>query len=304
MENIAWMAWTAPTAIFFCLLAGTLAVMTWLAVRYPEAERVGILRIPTTRGDRLFISLIAAAVLFSARFEVPVKALAWGVLAAGVLQFAVQVPALVKLGLLPRPRWGWRHSGVRKILKLMIPTLFGSSVAQVNLLVDSVVATFLVSGSVTWLYYSDRLLEFPLGVFGVALSTVILPNLSRKFAQQSSEAFSATLDWALRLAMIITIPSALGLVVLALVTGAWLVQAPIADGSGGSCGSLLHRKATIWMDGSRHIRCQGAYDGVLLRQYEVGASALSAVWVLAVGVGVRRRNITLMRLHQSAAFAT
>jgi putative peptidoglycan lipid II flippase len=97
----------------------------------------------------------------------------------------------------------------------MVPTLIGSSVAQVNLLVDSVLATFLVSGSVTWLYYSDRLMEFPLGVFGVALSTVILPNLSRKYALQSSQAFSATLDWALRLALIITLPAAAGLVVLA-----------------------------------------------------------------------------------------
>jgi putative peptidoglycan lipid II flippase len=104
---------------------------------------------------------------------------------------------------------------VRKILRLMIPTLIGSSVAQVNLLLDMVIATFLVSGSVTWLYYSDRLLEFPLGVFGVALSTVILPNLSRKFAAQSPQAFSATLDWALRLALIITLPAALGLAVLA-----------------------------------------------------------------------------------------
>jgi len=104
---------------------------------------------------------------------------------------------------------------VRKILRLMIPTLVGSSVAQVNLLVDSMLATFLISGSVTWLYYSDRLLEFPLGVFGVALSTVILPNLSRKFARQSAQAFSGTLDWALRLGLIITLPAAVGLAVLA-----------------------------------------------------------------------------------------
>jgi putative peptidoglycan lipid II flippase len=97
----------------------------------------------------------------------------------------------------------------------MIPTLIGSSVAQVNLLLDLVIATFLVSGSVSWLYYSDRLMEFPLGVFGVALSTVILPNLSRKFASRNPQAFSHTLDWALRLALIITLPAALGLALLA-----------------------------------------------------------------------------------------
>jgi putative peptidoglycan lipid II flippase len=171
--------------------------------------------VPALTPVLLNLSLIAAAVLLSGRMEIPVKALAWGVLAAGVIQLAVQVPALIRLGLMPRPRWGWKDSAVHKILRLMIPTLVGSSVAQVNLLVDSVLATFLISGSVTWLYYSDRLLEFPLGVFGVALATVILPNLSRKFSLQSSRAFSGTLDWALRLAIIITMPAAVGLAVLA-----------------------------------------------------------------------------------------
>ncbi len=171
--------------------------------------------IPALTPVLLNLSLIAAAVLLSGRMEVPVRALAWGVLLAGIVQLAIQVPALMRLGLMPRPRWGWRHSGVRRILKLMIPTLIGSSVAQVNLLLDTVIATFLVAGSVSWLYYSDRLLEFPLGVFGVALSTVILPNLSRKFASQNPHGFSATLDWALRLAVIITLPAALGLAVLA-----------------------------------------------------------------------------------------
>ena len=171
--------------------------------------------VPALTPALLNISLIACAMLLSSRLEVPVKSLAWGVLIAGFAQLAVQVPALVRLGVLPRPRWGWRHSGVRKILKLMIPTLIGSSVAQVNLLLDLVIATFLVSGSVSWLYYSDRLMEFPLGVFGVALSTVILPNLSRKFARRNPQAFSHTLDWALRLGMVITLPAALGLAVLA-----------------------------------------------------------------------------------------
>ncbi len=170
--------------------------------------------IPALTPVFLNLSLIAAAVLLAGRLEVPVMALAWGVLAAGVVQLLVQVPALMRLGLLPRPRLGWRHSGVRRIMKLMVPTLVGSSAAQVNLLIDSVIATFLVSGSVSWLYYSDRLLEFPLGVFGIALATVILPNLSRKHAQKSARAFSDTLDWALRLSLLITIPAAAGLAVL------------------------------------------------------------------------------------------
>jgi len=170
--------------------------------------------VPALTPVLLNLSLIAAALLLSTRMDVPVMALAWGVLAAGFVQLLVQIPALWRLGLVPRPRWGWKHSGVRRILKLMIPTLFGSSVAQVNLLFDSIIATFLMTGSVSWLYYSDRLLEFPLGVLGVALATVILPNLSQKHANASSAEFSATLDWALRLAIIITVPAAVGLAIL------------------------------------------------------------------------------------------
>lgn len=170
--------------------------------------------VPALTPVLLNLSLIAAALGLSSRLEVPVMALAWGVLAAGFVQLLFQWPALARLGLVPRPRWNWRHSGVRRVMRLMIPTLIGSSAAQVNLLVDSIIATFLVTGSVSWLYYSDRLLEFPLGVFGIALATVILPNLSRKHANQSASAFSDTLDWALRLATLITLPAAVGLAVL------------------------------------------------------------------------------------------
>jgi putative peptidoglycan lipid II flippase len=171
--------------------------------------------IPALTPVLLNLSLIAAALLLADRMQVPVTALAWGVLVAGFAQLLLQIPALMRLGLMPRPRWGWRHSGVRRIMKLMIPTLFGSSVAQVNLLIDSIIATFLISGSVSWLYYSDRLLEFPLGVLGIALATVILPNLSQKHALASTREFSETLDWALRLAIIITVPAAVGLMILA-----------------------------------------------------------------------------------------
>ncbi len=171
--------------------------------------------IPALTPVLLNISMIAAALVLAGHMQVPVTALAWGVLAAGIAQLLLQIPALMRLGLMPRPRWGWRHSGVRRILRLMIPTLIGSSVAQVNLLFDSIIATFLVSGSVSWLYYSDRLLEFPLGVLGIALATVILPNLSQKHARASTAEFSATLDWALRLAVIVTVPAAVGLVMLA-----------------------------------------------------------------------------------------
>ncbi len=165
----------------------------------------------------LNVSLITAAIWFAPQLEEPrrVVALAWGVFAAGVVQLAFQLPFLARLRLLRWPRWGWRDSGVRRILKLMLPAVFGSSVAQINLLFDTVIASFLVTGSVTWLYYSDRLVEFPLGVFGIALATVILPTLSEQHARSSPEQFARTLDWALRWVVLIGVPATLGLVILA-----------------------------------------------------------------------------------------
>lgn len=213
--------WLAEGRPEFDLSAGMLRItFPYIGFISLTALSAGILNtyerflIPALTPVLLNLSLIGAAFLLAGHMEVPVTALAWGVLIAGFAQLLLQVPALMRLGLMPRPKWGWRHSGVRRIIKLMIPTLFGSSVAQVNLLFDSIIATFLVTGSVSWLYYSDRLLEFPLGVLGIALATVILPNLSKKHAEASTAEFSATLDWALRLAVIITVPAAVGLVVL------------------------------------------------------------------------------------------
>jgi putative peptidoglycan lipid II flippase len=137
----------------------------------------------------LNLSMIGCALWLSPRLDVPVTALAWGVLIAGVAQLLFQLPFLYRAGLLPRPKWGWQHDGVQKIIKLMIPALFGSSVAQINLLFDTFIASFLVTGSVSWLYYSDRLLEFPLGVFGIALATVVLPNLSQAHYQEGDNSF-------------------------------------------------------------------------------------------------------------------
>lgn len=163
----------------------------------------------------LNLALIGSALWLAPRFEQPVVALAWGVFIGGLLQLGMQVPGLMALGLLPRPRWGWRDSGVRKILKLMVPTLFGSSVAQINLLFDTLVASFLVTGSVTWLYYTDRLLEFPLGVFGVALGTVILPHLSARHAAADPQGFTHSVDWGLRVGLFIALPTTLLLLMLA-----------------------------------------------------------------------------------------
>ncbi len=163
----------------------------------------------------LNLSLIGCALWLAPVLERPVVALAWGVLIAGSVQFLFQIPFLRQIRLLPRPRVAFRDRGVMKVMRLMVPALFGVSVSQLNLLLDTLIASFLVSGSISWLYYSDRLMEFPVGILGVALATVILPNLSRKHAEQSPEEFSDTLDWALRLMLLLGIPSAVGLMLLA-----------------------------------------------------------------------------------------
>jgi len=163
----------------------------------------------------LNLALIGSAIWLAPTMDEPVKALAWGVFIGGVVQLLFQLPFLLGMNKLPRPRWGWRSEGVSKIIKLMIPAMFGVSVAQINLLLDTLLASFLVTGSISWLYYSDRLVEFPLGVFGIALSTVILPSLSQKHASKSTEAFSDTIDWALKWVFLLGTPAAVGLIVLA-----------------------------------------------------------------------------------------
>lgn len=163
----------------------------------------------------LNVSLIAAATLASPWFAQPVLALAWGVLFAGLIQLLFQLPFLYRLELLPRPVWDTRDAGVRRILKLMLPALFGVSVSQINLLLDTVLASLLPTGSISWLYYSDRLTELPLGVFGIAIATVILPNLSAHQATDSNQQFRLVLDWAVRSVLIIAVPAAIALLLLA-----------------------------------------------------------------------------------------
>jgi len=175
----------------------------------------GKFAIPSFTPVLLNLCMITAALVLSEHVAEPIVALAWGVFAAGVLQLLLQLPFLRRLGLLPKPRWGWQHPGVRRILKLMAPAILGSSVAQINLLLDTVIASFLTAGSLSWLYYSDRLMEFPLGMLGVTLATVILPRLSREHALAAPDDFRRTIDWALRLTMVIGVPAAVGLMVLA-----------------------------------------------------------------------------------------
>lgn len=171
----------------------------------------GYFGVPAFTPVLLNICMIVAALYLCPHLSQPVVGLAWGVLIAGILQFLFQLPFLNHRRLLVKPQFGFQDEGVKKVLKLMVPALFGVSIAQLNLMVDSVFASFLREGSVSWLYYTDRLTDFPLGVFGVAIATVILPHLSRKNAQQHHEQFSRSLDWGLRLLLIIGVPSGLGL---------------------------------------------------------------------------------------------
>ena len=175
----------------------------------------GLFAIPAFTPVLLNLSLIGSTLLLTPYFDEPVMALAWGVAIAGISQLLLQIPFLLQIRLLPVPKWGPQHEGSRRIMKLMVPALFGVSVSQINLLLDTVLASFLQTGSVSWLYYSDRLSELPLGVFGIAIATVILPSLSTKHAEADSTHFSRTLDWAIRLVLLIGMPAAVALFILA-----------------------------------------------------------------------------------------
>ena len=163
----------------------------------------------------LNIVLIAAAVWLSPMLEQPIMALAYAVLAAGVIQLLFQIPFLARIHAVPRPRWAPGHAGVKRAMKLMVPAIFGSSAAQINVLLGGIIASMLPVGSISYLYFSDRLMEFPLGIFSIALGTVTLPYLSRLWAKEDQASFKLTLDWSLKLAILIAVPAAIGLFVLA-----------------------------------------------------------------------------------------
>jgi putative peptidoglycan lipid II flippase len=175
----------------------------------------GRFAVPAFTPVLLNLTLIGAAIWLSPQLAEPTLALAVGVFIAGAAQLVFQLPFLLKAGLLPRPRLGFAHAGVKRILTLMLPIMFGSSIAQINILFDTWIALFLAGGSATWLYYSDRLVEFPLGVLGIAIATVILPMLSSHHARESADSFSATIDWALRGVLLVGVPAAVALLLLA-----------------------------------------------------------------------------------------
>lgn len=169
----------------------------------------------------LNVAIIAMAIFGAESFDNPNVALAWGIFLGGLLQFLFQIPFMYKEKLLVKPKWAWKDEGVAKVRKLMIPALFGVGVTQLNLLLNQIIASFLITGSISWLYYADRLIEFPLGLFGIAISTVVLPALSRIAKQknleeaQRSQHFAQTMDWGVRMVLLLGVPAMIGIAILA-----------------------------------------------------------------------------------------
>ncbi|OMH28482.1 murein biosynthesis integral membrane protein MurJ [Motiliproteus sp. MSK22-1] len=227
----------------------------------------------------LNLSLIGSVFWLQPWLDTPVMALAWGVLIAGVSQLLLQLPFLVGLGLLPNPKVGFRDEGVQRIMRLMLPAIFGVSVSQINLLLDTVLASFLKTGSVSWLYFSDRLVELPLGVFGIAIATVILPSLSRKHSEQSADAFAKTLDWAVRMVLLIGLPAALAL---------WLLAEPLII-SLFKYGAMEERDVVM--------------TAFSLRAYSLGLLAFMLIKVLAPGYFSRQDTKTPVTIGIKAMVA-
>lgn len=170
--------------------------------------------IPAFTPTFLNISFIVFALFFSPYFAQPVMALAWAVFVGGILQLGFQLPFLKKLGFLRLPKLSFRNRGVNRVLKQMLPAMLGVSVAQISLVINTIFASFLPNGSVSWMYYADRLMELPTGVLGVALGTMLLPTLSKHAASTNTESFSALLAWGIRLCLLLALPAAVGLAVL------------------------------------------------------------------------------------------
>ncbi|WP_137719823.1 murein biosynthesis integral membrane protein MurJ [Methylobacillus flagellatus] len=228
----------------------------------------------------LNLSFILAALFFAPYFEPPVLVLAWAVFLGGVLQLAFQIPFLLRLGMLPRFRLNLRDTGMWRIVKLMGPAVFGVSIAQISLLINMIFASFLVSGSVSWLYYADRLMEFPTGLLGVALGTILLPSLSKSYADKADGEYSQLMDWGLRLTWMLALPAAVALAVLSV---------PLVT-------SLFHYGAFT------------AHDVAMTRQaliaYSVGLLGLILVKVLAPGFYARQNIKTPVKIALFTLIAT
>ena len=233
---------TFPYIFFIALVALSAGILnTW--------SRFAV---PAITPALLNVAFIVGTVFFAEYFDPPILVLAWAVFAGGILQLAFQVPFLLKLGLLPRWRLDWSHPGLRRVLTLMLPAAFGVSVSQISLILNQIFASFLVTGSISWLYYADRLMELPAGVLGVAVGTILLPSLSKYHAAANPTEYSRLLDWGLRITILLAVPSAVALAVLALplitmlfqygrfgIEDAWMTQRALVAYSVGLVGMIL-----------------------------------------------------------------
>ena len=220
----------------------------------------------------LNVVLIAAAIWVAPLLEQPIMALAYATFIAGLLQLLFQIPFLAKIHAFPRPRWRPQHAGVRRAFKLMVPAIFGSSVAQINVLLSGIIASLLPVGSFSYLYYSDRLMEFPLGLFGIALATVTMPYLSRLWANDERGEFAQTLEWSMRVTVLISVPAAVGLIMLA---------APLVI-------TLFH--------GGEFDRNAADMTALALRAYAAGLVGFSFVKILAPAFFAREDTRTPVRI--------
>ena len=197
---------TFPYILFMSLVALSGGILnTWSRFTVPAFTPV-----------LLNLSFIGMALFATPCFDRPIMAMGWAVFLGGALQLAFQLPSLKRIGMLPRFSLDWKDEGVHRILKLMAPAVLGVSVAQVSLLINTMIASFLGTGSVSWLYYADRLMEFPSGMLGAALGTILLPSLAKYHASNRLADFSKLLDWGLRLTLLLAAPAALALAIIAL----------------------------------------------------------------------------------------
>ena len=261
---------TFPYILFMSLVALAGGVLnTWSRFALPAFTPV-----------LLNLSFIILALFAAPWFDPPALVLGWAVFVGGLLQLALQLPALKQIDMLPRFRLDWRDEGVRRILKLMAPAVLGVSVSQVSLLINTVFASFLDHGSVSWLYYADRLMEFPSGLLGAALGTILLPSLSKYHADGKTEEYSRLLDWGLRLCLLLTLPAALALALL----GVPLISTLFQHGAFTPTDVLRTREA--------------------LAAYSVGLTGLILVKVLAPGFYARQNIRTPVKIALFSLFAT
>jgi putative peptidoglycan lipid II flippase len=261
---------TFPYIVFISLVAFAAGVLnTW--------HRFSV---PAITPALLNVSFIVGALFFAEGFDPPVLVLAWAVFAGGVLQLALQIPYLARMGLLPRWRLNLSHPGVRRILKLMAPAAFGVSISQISLVINTIFASYLQTGSVSWLYYADRLMEFPSGMLGVALGTILLPSLSKYHADANHDEYARLLDWGLRVTVLLAVPSAVALAVLALP----LITALFHYGRFSAEDAWMTRQA--------------------LMAYSVGLVGIIMVKILAPGFYARQNVVTPVKIGVLTLLAT